>query len=419
MADGNPMGAAALLRAIGLRPDGPVRWGRPLTTREPGLYLVELAEALPAPPIELTRVGKWIERVPNLQLDGLRPTSKTLAARLASLWLPSEVILYAGATSGSLGGRVLALARHAIGDRRPHADGHWLHLLTGIEHARIWFAETDAPEEYLDAALDTFAAGLPSSLPPGRPARALSLPWANLRRPTGERQVHGITGSVLPDETAPAPPARVVEIPPGDADGARTEERGTGTARRAPVRPPGAGSSPARTVAGGPRTPRVAAPPPIPPSARAVPVPLSADALASLEAELDTLTRVRRPEVVARIKAAREHGDLKENAEYHAAREEQSFLEGRIRLLEERRRNFVLIEETGGEQAFIGSTLVLEHAGETVTYALVGSAESDPAAGRISVDSPVGAALLGTVAGAEVDVATPRGAVRYRVIEVR
>ena len=409
MPDGIPTSAAALLRGVGLRPDGPVRWGRPLTTRAPGLYLVELADLLAAPPMELTRLGKWIERLPGLLLDGARPTSKTLAARLAALWLPSEVIVYAGATSGSLGGRVLALAHHALGDRRPHADGHWLHLLNGIERARIWFAETDAAEEYLDAVLDGFAAGLPSALPAGRPAGALSLPWANLRRPTGERQVHGITGSILPDDAQPAPPTRVVAVPPGDADGARTPERGAGTVRRAP----------ARETARAPRAARASTPPVVPLSERAVPVPLSAGALARLEVELDELSRVRRPDVVARIKAARELGDLRENAEYQAAREEQSFLEGRIRLLEERRRNAVLIEESGGPHAFIGSTIVVEHDGETLTYALVGSTESDPASGRISIDSPVGAALIGAVAGADVEVRTPRGAVRYRVVEVR
>lgn len=416
--------AAGLLREVGLRPDGPVLWGRPLTTRAAGLYLVELADPLARPPIEATRVGKWIERIPGLRLDGERPTSKALAARIATLWLPASTVLYAGATAGSLGGRVLALAHHVLGDRRPHADGHWLHLLHGIERARLWFAETDAPEEYLDAVLDAFAAAVEGTLPPGRPDGSLPLPWANLRRPTGERQVHGITGSVLPEEAvAAAPPGRVVDVSPGDADGARVEERGTGTVRRAPTRAAARRKEPA------PRASRPASTPVVPPSAKAAPVPLTADALARLEAELDELTRLRRPEVVARIKAARELGDLRENAEYQAAREEQSFLEGRIRLLEDRRRNAVLIEAGGGageaeggggaNRARLGSTVVVEHDGETIVYALVGSTESDPAAGRISVDSPVGAALLRAAAGDEVVVQTPRGAVRYRVVEVR
>jgi transcription elongation factor GreA len=428
VADGAPSSAAALLREVGLRPDGPARWGRPLTTRAPGLYLVELAEPLVSPGIELAKVGRWIEHVPDLRLDGAPPTSKALAARLTSLWLPSAVVLYAGATAGSLGGRVLALAHHVTGDRRPHADGQWLHLLSGIERTRIWFAETDAPEEYLDGVLDAFAAAMTSALPATRPAGALPLPWANLRRPTGERQVHGITGSILPEAAAPAPPTHVVDVPPGDADGVRRDERGTGTVRRAPARTaePGRATSTGGTSTGAGRTAERAARAPrasvarvVPPSARAEPVPLTADAHARLEAELADLTRGRRRDVVARIKAARELGDLRENAEYQAAREEQSFLEGRIRLLEERLRNAVIIDESGGDRARIGSTVVLEHDGETITYTLVGSTESDPAAGRISVASPVGAALLKAVAGEDVEVRTPRGPVRYRVIEVR
>ena len=432
---GETVRAPALLREVGLRPDGPVVWGRPLTTRAAGLYLVELAEPLPRPPLELIRVGKWLERVAELRLDGERPTSKALAARLGSLWLPTSAVLYAGATSRSLGGRVLALAHHVPGDRQPHADGHWLHLLTGIERARLWFAETEAVEEYLDAVLDAFAAAVGSSVPAGRPEGSLILPWANLRRPTGERQVHGISGSLLPDTTAPpAPPTRVVDVPPGDAEGARLEERGTGSVRRGPARAnrvnPATVAAPSAAPAPAPRRPRSSSQPAVPPSARAAPVPLTAEALARLEAELDELTRLRRPEVVARIKAARELGDLRENAEYQAAREEQSFLEGRIRLLEDRRRHAVLIDVAagtgvaGGEvmapgRARLGSTVVVEHDGETVVYGLVGSTESDPAAGRISVDSPVGAALLRAAAGDNVDVQTPRGVMRYRVVEVR
>lgn len=146
---------------------------------------------------------------------------------------------------------------------------------------------------------------------------------------------------------------------------------------------------------------------------------MTRDAYARLEAELLELTRDRRPGVVARIKAAREHGDLKENAEYQAAREEQSFMEGRIRLLEDRKRHAVLIEETATGRVALGSTVVMEHEGESITYTIVGTTDADPAAGRISSASPVGAALLGAVANQEVEVRTPRGAVRYRVLEVR
>jgi transcription elongation factor GreA len=123
--------------------------------------------------------------------------------------------------------------------------------------------------------------------------------------------------------------------------------------------------------------------------------------------------------VVARIKAAREHGDLKENAEYHAAREEQSFLEGRVQALEDRLRRAVVVEdEVATGKVIVGSTVTVEIAGDELRYTIVGSTEADPAAGRLSMASPVGAALLGAVAGADVEVRTPRGTVRYRVVSV-
>src|SRR3989304_2386065 len=142
-------GAASLLREVGLLPAGPGLWGRPLATRAHGVYIVELAQPLPSAPIELTRIGKWIERLPNLRLDGARPVSRALAAPPSLPWLPSATGLSLGLTTGSLGGRVLAMAHHVLGDRRPHADGQWLHALVGIERARVWWAETDATEEGL------------------------------------------------------------------------------------------------------------------------------------------------------------------------------------------------------------------------------------------------------------------------------
>ncbi|HKQ17100.1 MAG TPA: transcription elongation factor GreA [Solirubrobacterales bacterium] len=148
------------------------------------------------------------------------------------------------------------------------------------------------------------------------------------------------------------------------------------------------------------------------------PIHLSQSALDRMTAELDQLTRVKRREVVERIKTAREHGDLKENAEYHAAREEQSFLEGRVQALEDRLRRAVVVEETSAGRVVLGSAVRVETGGDELTYTIVGSTEADPAAGRLSSVSPVGAALLGASAGAEVEVRTPRGPVRYRVLAV-
>jgi transcription elongation factor GreA len=147
---------------------------------------------------------------------------------------------------------------------------------------------------------------------------------------------------------------------------------------------------------------------------------MTADGAVRLQAELDELTTVRRPEVIARIRAAKELGDLKENADYTAAREEQSFLEGRIQALEGRLRDAVIAEaRAAGMHADIGSVVIVEVDGLPETFALVGSAESAPGEGRLSIASPVGRALIGAMAGDEVVVETPRGQVVYRVIDVR
>jgi transcription elongation factor GreA len=123
--------------------------------------------------------------------------------------------------------------------------------------------------------------------------------------------------------------------------------------------------------------------------------------------------------VIARIRAAKELGDLKENADYSSAREEQSFLEGRIQALEARLQNAIIaVVPASGAGADLGSRVTVEVDGVTDTYTLVGTAEADPAAGRLSVASPVGRAMLGAVPGATVAVKTPRGAVTYRVVSV-
>ncbi|HUQ44555.1 MAG TPA: transcription elongation factor GreA [Candidatus Limnocylindria bacterium] len=403
--------------------DGPVRWGLPVPSRKAGLYVVELGAALPTAPLELTKVGKWLEHLPALRLEGEHPNSRALQARLASFWWPNSTVLYAGATDRSIGGRVAGLLAHNPGDRQPHNDGQWLHLLRGLDRLglRIWWAETAAPEESLDAFFDAFGEGRIS--PPNRPAGALALPWANTRRPTGERQVHGITGAVLPEvPRVPEPERRIVEVAPGDADGARLEERGSGTTRRAPATPRAHAPvvRPLRPATPPSAAPRVATSTPRAKQSGKIlePIQLSQGALDRMHVELDELTRVTRREVVARIKSAREHGDLKENAEYQAAREEQSFLEGRVQALEDRIRRAVVVDEVATGRVMIGSTVRVENDGDELTYTIVGSTEANPALGRLSSASPVGAALMGAVAGKTIEVRTPRGTVSYRVIAV-
>jgi transcription elongation factor GreA len=392
--------APALLREVGLMADGPVPWGRAVPARRPGVFLVELPAPLASPPIELTRVGKWLERVPTLTLNGERPTSRALAARLASFWLPSEVILYIGATEASIGARVAAMQRTVLGDRRPHSGGHWLHVLTALPKTRLWWAETDAVEEYEDALLGAFAASVESGGASGAGGNMV-LPFANLRQTTGERRATGLAGSLIVEPATPAPPeTRVVQMPDGDAEGARGEPPAPRS--RAPRQ-----STSSRAAAGRG-------------SASSSPVAtLTAEGAERLRTELAELIDVRRPEVVGRIRTAKEHGDLKENAEYHAAREEQSFLEGRIQALEAQLRDAVIATPpSAGQGADLGSSVTVEADGVTVTYTLVGSAEAAPSAGRVSVQSPVGRALIGSMPGSEVIVETPRGSVLYRVLAV-
>jgi transcription elongation factor GreA len=398
-----------LFRAVGLMPDGPALLGRPIRAPGPGVYLVELTSPRSTPPIDVALVGRWIERVPALRLDGDRPTSKALAARLASFWLPSQTIAYVGSTTGSIAGRVDALHRHVLGDRRPHAASQWLKTLAGVQ-LRVWWASTRAPEEYEDGLLEEFATRVPESEVAALHDAELVLPFANLRSTPGVAKRHGITGGVLPEDVAPAPPTRIVQLSPGEAEGARSPGRGTGTTRRSPRRlPAGAPGGGAKSRA---QNPRMTHPAP-------EPVLLSAEGLAKLQAELDELVRVRRPRNVASIRAAKELGDLRENSDYQAAREEQSFLEGRIQSLEARIRAAVIVAPTGDStRAGMGSRVVVESDGQRQTWTIVGSDESDPGAGRISHASPVGRALLGRSVGEVAVVRTPRGEISYTVVAI-
>ena len=125
-----------------------------------------------------------------------------------------------------------------------------------------------------------------------------------------------------------------------------------------------------------------------------------------------------RPEVVLRVKNARELGDLRENADYEAARNEQSFLEGRIRTIEQMLKTAVVIGADHTGEVMLGSTVRVEVDGDEMTFRIVGSTEADPAGGWISNVSPVGKALVGHAAGEDVAVTLPGGTSSYRIIEV-
>jgi transcription elongation factor GreA len=139
---------------------------------------------------------------------------------------------------------------------------------------------------------------------------------------------------------------------------------------------------------------------------------ITRDGVAALEREIEELEGPRRTEMAARIKAARELGDLKENAEYHIAKEDQAHLETRIKRLRERLKNAVIVDVDDGDDAFaFGRTAEVldEGSGAVNTWTLVGSTEADLTAGRLSAESPIGRALRDARLGAPVEVETPKG----------
>lgn len=150
---------------------------------------------------------------------------------------------------------------------------------------------------------------------------------------------------------------------------------------------------------------------------------LTSEGLKKLEEELENLKVVRRAEVAVKIKEARAQGDLSENAEYDAAKDEQAEIESRIVVIEKMLRNVEVIEESDLNQNKInlGNKIKLydEEFEEEVTYTLVGSAEADPQQGRISNESPLGIALIGHEVGDEIDVQAPDGIIKFRVLQIQ
>lgn len=145
---------------------------------------------------------------------------------------------------------------------------------------------------------------------------------------------------------------------------------------------------------------------------------ITAEGIAALKAEIAQLEGPARREMAARIKAARELGDLKENADYHIAKEDQAHLETRIKRLRERLRNAVVVEVDAEVESFaFGRTAEIldEGSGTVHTWTLVGSTEADLAAGRLSAESPIGRALRDAAVGKTVAVETPRGERAFRV----
>jgi len=152
-------------------------------------------------------------------------------------------------------------------------------------------------------------------------------------------------------------------------------------------------------------------------------LPMTTQGHQALQEELRNLKSVERPNIVKAIAAAREHGDLSENAEYHAARERQSFIEGRIGELEDaiKRAEVIDTSKIKGKTVRFGATVKVadEETDEEITYQLVGELEADIQQRKISIGSPLGRALVGREVGDSVEVTTPNGVRYFEIMTVR
>ena len=152
-------------------------------------------------------------------------------------------------------------------------------------------------------------------------------------------------------------------------------------------------------------------------------IPMTTEGYASLQEELKRLKSVDRPAIIRAIAEARDHGDLSENAEYHAARERQGFIEGRVMEIEDKiaRAEVIDVSKLSGSVIKFGATVTLadEETDEEQKFQIVGEDEADVSKGRISVTSPLARALIGKSIGDSVEVTTPRGGRSYEVVRVR
>ncbi len=151
--------------------------------------------------------------------------------------------------------------------------------------------------------------------------------------------------------------------------------------------------------------------------------PMSADGLNRLEDELRQLKTVERPAIIRAIAEAREHGDLSENAEYHAARERQSFVEGRVMELEDKisRAEVIDVSKLSGDTVKFGATVTIvdEDSDEEITYQLVGDVEADVKQGRLAISAPLARAMIGKEVGDSVELSTPSTEKSYEILTIK
>ncbi|WP_433944582.1 transcription elongation factor GreA [Paenibacillus sp. SN-8-1] len=148
---------------------------------------------------------------------------------------------------------------------------------------------------------------------------------------------------------------------------------------------------------------------------------MTREGYAQLERELEELTTVKRRELAERLKTAISYGDLKENSEYHSAKNDQSFMETRVLTIEKMLKNARIVDHIDNSVVQVGSVVILNDVefAERIEYRIVGPAEADVAENRISYESPLGAALMGKSVGDKITVEAPMGQIEYELLEIK
>jgi len=194
-----PSSVAELFNSANITRQGAVPWDDPVPIKSPGVYVVSMSEnpgslggASPEAPLQLEAIEKWLEKVPLIELDGqLNPSPRGIFSRLQSFWLPDENIVYIGKAT-RLRQRVRQYYKTPLGDRRPHAGGHWIKTLSTLSLAFVHYGEADSPSQIESEMLQSFVNGVSDNSRKNLRDPQCPFPFANLEFPQGTRKVHGI-----------------------------------------------------------------------------------------------------------------------------------------------------------------------------------------------------------------------------------
>lgn len=196
-----------LLESQSLKLTGKVKWGQNFHSSHRGIYLISLSKdefsnggIIPKAPISHERIDFWLNKVPSFELDNKKyPKADLVVERLSRFWLPDENILYIGMTNATLSVRVSQYYSTELGEKRPHAGGHWLKTLSNLSELYVYYSECDNPENIEINLLDFFIKHVSKNSLNLLYDSSIVLPFANLKHPTRGRKSHGIGKSKLKD----------------------------------------------------------------------------------------------------------------------------------------------------------------------------------------------------------------------------